>query len=583
MGMLACKRWYIAPPAPPVFFERLPSIPPLVAQVLYNRGITTREEATAFLQGTFEPDNPFRMQDVPRAVTLLRKAIARHNPIVIYGDYDVDGVTASAILVQTLESLGAQVTVHIPNRLDEGYGLNVEAITELAQGGARVLITVDCGIRSLHEVAVARQLGMTVIVTDHHHLGPALPQADAVINPRRSDCTYPFKDLAGVGVAYKLAQALLRANKQVPLLTTQFPLDEADVLDLVALGTVADMVPLLGENHMLVLQGLVRINEARRPGLSALMELSGVAPGTVTTKSIGFVLAPRLNAAGRLSEAMTSLELLLASDMKSAVPLAKDLNALNEERRNLTLSVQERARELIIARGEMPPLLFAASPDFPHGVVGLAASRLLDEFYRPAVVVSIEDEWSKGSARSIPEFHITEALDAVGDLLLHHGGHSAAAGFTIATDRLPDLETRLLALARERFAGAPPMPILQVDAEVPLESLSWDVYHALEHLEPFGYGNAVPVLVSRSARVIDCRAVGADGRHLKLRLTDDHGGVWDAIAFRQGQWMGHLPGRIDLAYMLEANSWNEHVTLQLNVQDIHVPGEEKAQPEAAHE
>jgi single-stranded-DNA-specific exonuclease len=236
--------------------------------------------------------------------------------------------------------------------------------------------------------------------------------------------------------------------------------------------------------------------------------------------------------------------------------------------------VQDRAREMVTARGEAPPLLFAASSDFPHGVVGLAASRLLDEFYRPAVVVSIEDEWSKGSARSIPEFHITEALDTMGDVLARYGGHSAAAGFTVPTDRLPEVEARLLALACEQLAGLTLAPTLQVDAETPLETLSWDLYHAMERLEPFGYGNAVPVLVSRNARVIDGRAVGADGRHLKLRLADDHGVVWDAIAFRQGDWIRRLPCRIDLAYMLEANVWNERVNLQLNVQDIHFPGEE---------
>jgi single-stranded-DNA-specific exonuclease len=482
-------------------------------------------------------------------------------------------VTAAAVLIQTLQALGAQVRAYIPNRLDEGYGLNIEAITELAAGGARVLITVDCGIRSLDEVATARRLGMTVIVTDHHHVGAALPQADAVVNPRRSDCAYPFKDLAGVGVAYKLAQALLRANKKVPLPTSQFVLDEEALLDLVALGTIADMAPLLGENHMLVIKGLAALNEAHRPGLSALLELSGVAPGTVTARSVGFVLAPRLNAAGRISEAMMSLDLLLASDMQAALPMAQKLNALNEERRSLTTAVQDRARELVTACGEAPPLLFAASPDFPHGVVGLAASRLLDEFYRPAVVVSIENEWSKGSARSIPEFHITEALDTMSDVLVRYGGHSAAAGFTVPTERLPEVEARLLALAREQLAGLTLAPTLQVDAETPLEALSWDLYHALERLEPFGYGNAVPVLVSRNARVLEGRAVGAEGRHLKLRLADEHGVMWDAIAFRQGDWMRRLPYRIDLAYILEANVWNERTNLQLNVQDIHFPGE----------
>ena len=315
MGISAHKRWHVAPPAPPIFFERLPSLPPLVAQILYNRGVATSDAADAFLQSTFDDDNPFRMRDVDAAVTLIRQAVTRGDPIAIYGDYDVDGVTASSILAQTLQSLGAQVKVYIPNRVDEGYGLNTDAITELAAEGRRVLITVDCGIRSLDEVALARQLGMHVIVTDHHHVGAALPQADAVINPKRADCEYPFKDLAGVGVAYKLCQALLRANAKVSLPTTQFALDEEELLDLVALGTVADMVPLLGENHMLVSKGLVYINQARRPGLSAMMEACSVTPGKVTTRTIGFVLAPRLNAAGRISEAMTALDLLMSPDM----------------------------------------------------------------------------------------------------------------------------------------------------------------------------------------------------------------------------------------------------------------------------
>lgn len=572
MGPLTRKRWHIAPTAPSAYFERLPLLPPLVAQILYNRGVGTPDAADAFLHSTFDDDNPFQMQDVDAAVTLIRRAVARGDSIAIYGDYDVDGVTASSILTQTLRSLGAQVRVYIPNRLDEGYGLNVEAITELAAEGRRVLITVDCGIRSLDEVAHARQLGMHVIVTDHHHVGPALPQADAVINPKRADCAYPFKDLAGVGVAYKLAQALLRANTKVSLPTTQVNLDEEELLDLVALGTVADMVPLLGENHMLVSKGMVYINRARRPGLSAMMETSGVTPGKVTTRTIGFVLAPRLNAAGRISEAMMALDLLMAPDMKHALPLAQALDALNKERRALTLEVQEQARNMIVARDEIPPLLFAASPDFPHGVVGLAASRLLDEFYRPAVVVSVEDTLSKGSARSIPEFHITHALDSMSDLLERHGGHSAAAGFTIATDVLPELESRLLALAREQLAGLTLVPTLQVEAEVPLHKLSWDVYHALQRLEPFGYGNPVPVLASRSVRVVEARAVGADGRHLKLRLADHNGKFWDAIAFRQGAWFDHLPREIDLAYVLEQNEWNGRVTLQLNVKDIHLPG-----------
>ncbi len=573
MQTLSRKRWRIAPAAPDKFFEHLSFVLPLVAQVLYNRGMTDLAVVETFLQGTYTDDNPFHMNGISEAVTLLRHAIPRGDPVVIYGDYDVDGVTASAVLVQTLQALGGQVTAYIPRRYDEGYGLNTEALLALAEEGARVLVTVDCGIRSLEEVALARRLGMSVIVTDHHHVGAALPQADVVINPRQPGSPYPFKDLAGVGVAFKLAQALLRTNHKVPLPTTQQDLDETNLLDLVALGTIADMVPLLKENHVLVARGLVNINHARRPGISALMDVAGVAPGKVTATTVSFGLAPRLNAAGRISEAATALDLLLASDMTSAIPLARELDALNEERRALTLDVQNRARAMILTSGEAPPLLFAASPDFPHGVVGLAASRLLDEFYRPAIVVAIEGELSKGSARSIPEFHITEALDAVSDLLVRHGGHAAAAGFTVRTDLLPALEARLLALAQEQLADTVLTPTLQVDVEVPLHMLSWDLYHAFEHLQPFGFGNPAPVFVSRHVEVQYVRAVGAEGRHLKLSLTDEKGSSWDAIAFRQGYWMGRLPSWIDVAYVLESNEWNGRVNLQLNVRDIHIPGE----------
>jgi len=569
METLGIKRWQIAPPAPAAFFERLPAIHPLIAQILYNRGITETDAVAAFLDCQLVADNPFQMHGMETAVRVVRQAVARGDLIVVYGDYDVDGVTACAILIQTLRALGGQVTPYIPNREDEGYGLNKDAITLLSEDGARLLITVDCGIRSLDEVAWARRQGMQVIVTDHHHLAAALPPADAVLNPRRPECPYPFKDLAGVGVAYKLAQALLRVNRQSPLPTTRAELDEVELLDLVALGTVADMVPLLGENHVLVAKGVEAINAARRPGVNALLAVSGAEVGQVTTNTIGFMLAPRLNAAGRISEAMTALDLLLAPDMASAMPLAQELDTLNQERRTLTTDVQDRARALIMETDETPPLLFAASADFPHGVVGLAASRLLDEFYRPAIVVSIEGEWSKGSARSIPEFHITQALDTMADMLLRHGGHAAAAGFTVRTERLPELKARLLALAREQLAGLMLTPTFQVDVEVPLEMLSWELYREMEKLQPFGYGNPTPVFVSRRVRVRSARAVGADGRHLKLFLSDQQGRTWDAIAFRQGEWIGRLPDLIDIVYVLKVNEWNGRVNLQLDVHDIH--------------
>lgn len=572
MNLFGQKRWSVAPPIPPALLDRLRTAHPLldhplVAQILYNRGIVDAEDAHAFIEGAYTEGQPFALRDMDRAVDLLRRAIREREGIVIYGDYDADGVTASAVLVQVLRSLGARVQYYIPSRAEEGYGLNREAIGGLAQDGVQVLVTADCGIRSLEEVALAKRLGMQVIITDHHHPGPAFPQADAILNPRRPDCPYPFKDLAGVGVAFKLAQALLMANRKVALPTTQAEVDESELLDLVAVGTIADMVPLLGENHALVAAGLRRLNQGLRPGLNALMQVAGARPGQITAKTIGFALAPRLNAAGRMSEAATSLELLLAPDMASALPLAHELDALNAERRDLTLQVREQARSMV-DQESVPPLIFAASDAFPQGVVGLAASRLLDEFYRPAVVVAVEGDLSKGSARSIPEFHITEALDGLSEFLVRHGGHAAAAGFTVRTESLEAFSDRLQALARERLEGVVLSPVLNADATVGLEGLDEAFYAALERLQPFGYGNPEPVWISRRVRVRQARAVGAEGQHLKLGLEDASGRRWDAIAFRQGHWFGRLADWIDIAFVLEMNTWNGMTNLQLNIQDL---------------
>jgi single-stranded-DNA-specific exonuclease len=561
------------PPAPPVLFERFSDLEHLVVQVLYNRGLTSPEEVEAFLTGTLVCDNPFDLEEMDAAVTLIRQVLRSGERIVVYGDYDVDGVTATAVLVQTLRAFGGSVEPYIPDRIEEGYGLNTEAIHKLAEQGTRLLITVDCGIRSFAEVGLAHELGMQVVVTDHHHVGDGLPRAGAVINPRRSGCRYPYRDLAGVGVAFKLAQALLRTEEQVPLRRSgagdSRSLLEEELLDLVALGTIADMVPLLGENHVLARKGLQRINEVPRPGLQALMDVCRVESGQVTANTVSFSLAPRLNAAGRMGQALKALDLLLASDLEEARPLACELDQMNNERRELTRQVREQARMMVLETEENPPLLFAASPDFPAGIVGLAAGRLMEEFYRPAIVVEMGQELCKGSARSIPEFHITEALDKVATLLERYGGHAAAAGFTVRKERLLELQDALVELARGDLVDVVLTPVISVDAEVQLSMLSWDLYRALKMLAPFGYGNHSPLLVSRHAEVQEARAVGAEGRHLKLSLRDDHGHLWSAIAFRQGDWNGRLPPYVDLVYHLERNDWRGRTYLQLNVQDIH--------------
>jgi single-stranded-DNA-specific exonuclease len=390
-----------------------------------------------------------------------------------------------------------------------------------------------------------------------------------VINPRIQGSSSRFSDLAGVGVAYRLAQGLIRVNHQVPLPGTQHQIDEAALLDLVALGTIADMVSLLDDNHTLVTRGLAQMRLARRPGLSALMQIANVDPDELTARTVGYTLAPRINAAGRMDQAVSALNLLLAPDMSTALPLAEAVDELNAVRRDQTHTVQERARDVILDAGPLDPLLFVASSDFPSGVVGLAASRLQEEFYRPAVVVSVDGEFSKGSARSIPEFHMTQALDAVGELLERHGGHAAAAGFTVRTQRLPELRRRLLTMAHRTLDGMALAPSLDVDAEIDLASLSWDLFHRLDQLKPFGYGNPAPLLVSRDVSKVQARRVGRGGRHLKLVFRDRERRIWNAIAFRQGERAEDLSSRVDVAYVLERNVWNGRVSLQLNVEDIH--------------
>lgn len=544
---------------------RFPGLSPLIVQVLYNRGLSTPSEVRAFLKGEWPEDNPFRLKGMNEAVTRLRRAIRWQEPVAVYGDFDTDGVTATVLLVETLSALGAQVRPYIPHRVEEGYGLNTGALRELARRGSRVVVTVDCGIRSLPEVAYGRRLGLDIIVTDHHAPGEELPPAIAAINPRQASCRYPFKELAGVGLAFKLAQALLRANRQTPVVSGQVDLDEEDLLDLVALGTVADLAPLLGENRALVKRGLEKLNRPQRLGLQALISQAGVRPGQITATTIGYILGPRLNAAGRLDTAMASYNLLTSSSPAEAESLALELEKVNHERQRLTVETLERAREQVLAMGEEEKLFFVAAEDYLPGIVGLVAQRLTEEFYRPSVVVELGKEVSRGSARSIPEFNITAALDQCRDLLVRYGGHAAAAGFTVANANLEPLAERLRQMAMHQLEGLELLPTLPVDAEVDLSEINWATYALLEQLEPFGYANPAPLLLSRGVLVRDARLVGEG--HLKMTLSDGRV-VWDAIAFHQGEWVGKLPPSLDIVYTLEVNEWNGEKRLQLNVKDL---------------
>jgi single-stranded-DNA-specific exonuclease len=562
---LQSKRWQIAPPVTAEYQAALPHLPPLVVQLLFNRKIKDPSQASDFLAGRFAADNPFQLKGMDQAVTRLRQAIREGEPIAVYGDFDTDGVTATALLVETLSALGAQVTPYIPHRVDEGYGLHLDALRRLYGQGVRVVVTVDCGIRSLEEVDRASR-GLDLIITDHHSPKENLPRAVAIINPKQPGCRYPFKGLSGVGLAFKLARALLLVQQQggqPPTLT------EDALLDLVALGTVADLASLQGENRTLVRRGLKALNESRRLGVAALMADAGLRRGEIDAVAIGFRLGPRINAAGRIDTAMLAYDLLTSNDPLHTRELAGRLGELNQERQRLTEEAVIQAEAQIEAGERREYFCMATSASFNSGVVGLAASRLSETYYRPSVVVQVGERESRGSCRSIPEFDIIAALDRCAELLIRHGGHPAAAGFTIATDRLGELQHRLQDIAAEQLAGMDLRPTLDIDAELPLEQVDWATQGYLDLMEPCGVDNPRPILVSRNVAVSARRAIGnGQKQHLKLVLRDGRGIAWDGIAFRRGDLAGQVPDRVDVAYTLESREWNGEKHFQLDIQDM---------------
>ena len=557
------KRWEISPRAPANHFANYKDFPPLIIQILYNRGVTTPEDVDNFLNHRWADDDPFNLHGMATAVGRLKQAIAQQESIAVYGDYDADGVTSTALMMHVLSALGANAQAYIPNRFEEGYGLNNEALFDLANRGVKVVLTVDCGIRSVQEVAYGNSLGLDIIITDHHTVGDKIPPALAAINPKQSNCTYPFKELAGVGLAYKVAQALLRDHRSNGLRAENF-------LDLVALGTVADLAPLYHENRKLVNLGLNQLNQSLRPGLTALMAQARSGSATaITAGTIGFTIGPRLNAAGRLDSALAAYDLLMARDQAEAHHLAADLDQQNRDRQKLTRDIVDLARQEVMSIESQQPLYFVSHPEFNPGVVGLAASRLSEELYRPVLVAEQGSETTKGSARSIPEFHITEALDQCADLLVRYGGHAAAAGFTVKNENLDALQERLMTIATKQLSVEQLRPTLAVDGEVNLRGVSPSLVESIINLQPFGYGNPTPRFVTRNLHVKVAKSVGQDNQHLRM-VVNDGKQDWSAIAFRQGHWAGKLNAsqKIDAVYNLEFNHWNGQTKMQLNIKDL---------------
>lgn len=550
--------WRILPRVP--LRTELPGIHPLIVQLLYNRGITEPAQFEAFLNADHRLEaDPFLLPDMHRAVQRIYQALFRGERIAVYGDFDADGITATAILVQGLSALGGRVIHFIPHRFRDGYGLQLAPLERLSKMGVSLIITADTGISAFEEVARCRKLGMDVIVTDHHVPPDYLPPALAVVDPKRSDSAFRATDLAGVGVAFKLLQALLGGSGRDRVL--------AGLLDLVALGTVADMVPLLGDNRYWVKQGLELLNSTERVGLQEMMRCAGLQPGNLTAESISWILAPRINAAGRLDDASASYHLLVTESRDEAARLAQDLEEKNARRQKMTNELLLHARELLLAQGVDLPLLMVGGADFPAGVMGLVAGRLAEEFYRPVILLKIGPEVCRGSGRSIPEFNLIGALGRCRDLLLNVGGHAGAAGFTVQRDKVAALQTRLLKIAEEELAGVDLRPHIDVDAEVPLTVFTGDFYRQLQKLAPFGSGNPEPIFVTREVEVLEWSLVGEQGDHLRLKVRQE-GVVWDAIGFGLGSLADQIGSRIDVAYNLIADIWNGVERLRLKLLDF---------------
>jgi single-stranded-DNA-specific exonuclease len=560
------KAWQVYPEQPELVAQVMArhGVPRLVARILLNRGLIAGDDILAFLDPSLERLNPpFELPDLETAAARLGRAVRRGEPVAVYGDYDADGITATALLHQFLRELGLNCFPYIPDRLTQGYGLNLEGLQELA-AQAQLVVTVDCGISDAQEVAWAKTQGLEVIITDHHEIPPELPDALAVVNPKRLGHAYPFSELAGVGVALLLVlgvRADLRAEgwfrqRREPNLRSY--------LDLVALGTAADVVPLVGENRILVRQGLKVLEESRRPGIIALKEVAQLEGKPISYQDVVFRLAPRLNAAGRMGQARCALELLLSDDLAQARVQARYLHNLNRQRQALEEEVLKQAQALIRRRDlAARPVLVLAGEDWHPGVIGIVAARLAEEYHRPAALISLTSGRGRGSARSIEGFHLFKGLHACRQALHKYGGHAAAAGFELSPDQVSALQDLLEQAFQEQVGLEPPRPTLKVDAQAELPDLDGAFHRHLETLRPFGPGNPAPVIVCLGVQCLGSRVVNQ--RHLKVQLSQG-GNVLEAIAFDMG---AHHPltGILDVALGTRISKYQGRTSLDLRLLD----------------
>jgi single-stranded-DNA-specific exonuclease len=561
-------KWVVAPEPDPDLLQEISSkvgLDRIVTKILFNRQIDSVEAIRQFIQPSLSDlADPYTMFGMDKAVERIMQALQNNEKLMVYGDYDVDGITAASLLYLILNKLGAQVNYYLPNRLVEGYGLSVDGIKEAVAKGVTLIISVDTGVTAVEEVKYATSLGIDCIITDHHEPGEILPEPVALVNPKQKDCTYAGGELSGVGVAFKLAQALYTRLQQ-----DQSELEEH--LDLVALGTAADIVPLVGENRILTKFGIKQISRTTKPGLKSLTFVSGLMGKDIGTGQVVFILAPRINAVGRLGDAEMAIRLLTTKDERVATEIARKLDKENQRRKNIDEKTLGEALEQI--RGmvdiENDRAIILASEGWHQGVIGIVASRLVEKFHLPTIMIAIDGGEGKGSARSIPGFHLCDALKECEDLLLRYGGHKCAAGLTILPENIEQFRERMKKVSQRLLTDDDLIAKLYIDSEIELSKINNDLLDVLETFAPFGPQNMRPVFLTRNCEILgQPYCVGKNHLKMKVRKGDS---VFDVIGFGFGDWVRQLSGRgnlVDLAYVIEYNSWNEHTRIQLRLKDL---------------
>lgn len=587
------KKWNVLPTPPADFITEHPELPPAIIRLLWNRGLKTQKQIDEFLNPDYSTDlhNPFLFNDIQKALNIIFSAINEQKNIVVHGDYDADGVCATAILVQTLRKLGAKnVSVFIPHRELDGYGLNLNSVRLFKEQKVDLIITCDCGVSNWEEIRLVKELGMQIIITDHHSIPANIPLADAIIHPKMPEEKYPDKGLAGGGVAFKLAQALLQKYKEINERLPDGELGEAFekwLLDLVAIATIGDLVPLVGESRTLARYGITVLNKTRNLGLRQLLIISGLANEDGKPKrgkeydadNISFQLVPRLNAAGRMDHANTAFALLMTTDENEAKKLAAQLNKNNTDRQKLTEQLVGQAiKQIKITNQEKNPIIFILGDDWPTGILGLIAGRLKDQFNKPVIVMGLVENEICGSGRSTTAFNMIEGLQTISHFFDKFGGHPQACGFTLKNkEQIEDFKKTLSEIVEKKTENLQLEPEILIDAEVDLDEIDWKFYDLLQKFEPFGQANEEPKYAAYGLTVFAIDPVGQDGRHLRLLLKHNSHLIRKTIGFGLGDTNKHpddwkkilKPGdKIDIVFSIGVNQWNGNRELELKLEDI---------------